>query len=146
MALTSGNKEDDGACSSDGRNTKKVRFKEKEVDSVDMLVDPMSDPTLSWKDLLLGKTNNSSVSTGGGCGKDFEFMEGDFTRTTTIAWMAMFINLDMPLISHILVHGKPKKVEYKSLPTICFSCEQYHHVKDLCPYSVSVKGMCNTPK
>ncbi|MBA0646648.1 hypothetical protein Goklo_014597 [Gossypium klotzschianum] len=42
----------------------------------------MSDPTLSWKDLLLGKTNNSSVGTGGGCGKDFEFMEGDFTRTT----------------------------------------------------------------
>ncbi|PPD90850.1 hypothetical protein GOBAR_DD12233 [Gossypium barbadense] len=56
MALTSGNKEDDGACSSDGRNTK--------------------------KDLLLGKTNNSSVGTGGGCGKDFEFMEGDFTRIT----------------------------------------------------------------
>ncbi|MBA0826963.1 hypothetical protein Goarm_011774 [Gossypium armourianum] len=42
----------------------------------------MSDPTLSSKDLLLGKTNNSSVGTGGGCGKDFEFMEGDFTRTT----------------------------------------------------------------
>ncbi|KAK5813256.1 hypothetical protein PVK06_028704 [Gossypium arboreum] len=47
-----------------------------------MLIDSMSDPTLSWKDLLLGKTNNSSVGTSGGCGKDFEFMEGDFTRTT----------------------------------------------------------------
>ncbi|MBA0709806.1 hypothetical protein Golax_024827, partial [Gossypium laxum] len=56
MALTSGNKEDDDACSSDCHNTK--------------------------KDLLLGKTNNSSVGTGGRCGKYFEFMEGDFTRTT----------------------------------------------------------------
>ncbi|KAH1073286.1 hypothetical protein J1N35_025614 [Gossypium stocksii] len=61
---------------------KRVRFKEKEVDSVEMLVDPMPTPTLSWKDLFQRKTIDLSGGTGGCCGEDFDFVEGDFTRTT----------------------------------------------------------------
>ncbi|KAK5824903.1 hypothetical protein PVK06_019690 [Gossypium arboreum] len=45
----------------------------------------------------------------------------------------MFINLEKPLVSQVLVDGAIKKVEYEALPTICFGCGKYRHVKDLCP-------------
>lgn len=54
--------------------------------------------------------------------------------------MAIFVNLDKPLISQILVNGKPQKIEYESLPTIYFSYGWYCHVKDLCLFSVGDKG------
>ncbi|PPS13453.1 hypothetical protein GOBAR_AA07127 [Gossypium barbadense] len=49
----------------DDSNTKKVRFKESDVSSDDvMVVDPLPEPSLSWKDMLVGKEtldlNNTS--------------------------------------------------------------------------------------
>ncbi|PPD95589.1 hypothetical protein GOBAR_DD07387 [Gossypium barbadense] len=52
--------EDDGACPTDGRNTKKVQFKDNGVDTVEMPVDVMSASTVSWKDLLLRNSVESS--------------------------------------------------------------------------------------
>ncbi|KAK5832532.1 hypothetical protein PVK06_016334 [Gossypium arboreum] len=47
------------------------------------------------------------------------------------AWMAVYINLDKPLIAQVLVNGLHQKVEYEALPTICFTCGKYGHTKEL---------------
>ncbi|KAG8474224.1 hypothetical protein CXB51_033548 [Gossypium anomalum] len=49
------------------------------------------------------------------------------------ARLAVFINLDEPLVSQVLVKGVVQRVEYEALPTVCFSCGKYGHVKELCP-------------
>ncbi|KAH1107946.1 hypothetical protein J1N35_011714 [Gossypium stocksii] len=46
------------------------------------------------------------------------------------ARLAVFINLDEPLISKVLVDGVIQQVEYEALPTICFSCGKYGHLKN----------------
>ncbi|MBA0816240.1 hypothetical protein Gohar_000928 [Gossypium harknessii] len=46
--------------------------------------------------------------------------------------MAVYVNLDKPLIAQVLVNGLHKKVEYEALPTICFTCRKYRHTKELC--------------
>lgn len=38
-----------------------------------------------------------------------------------------------PLVSQVLVDGAVQQVEYEALPTVCFGCGKYGHVKDLCP-------------
>ncbi|KAK5839844.1 hypothetical protein PVK06_008687 [Gossypium arboreum] len=45
---------------------------------------------------------------------------GRFTR------MAVYVNLEKPLVSKILINGRSQKVEYESLPTICFHCRRGH--------------------
>ncbi|MBA0749020.1 hypothetical protein Gogos_002986, partial [Gossypium gossypioides] len=52
------------------------------------------------------------------------------------ARMAIFVNLDKLLISKILINGNLQRIEYESLPSICFSYGRYDHVKELCPISV----------
>ncbi|KAK8361679.1 hypothetical protein V6Z12_A03G054100 [Gossypium hirsutum] len=55
------------------------------------------------------------------------------TRTRgRFAFLAVFINLDMPLVSQVLVDGAVQRVEYEALPMVCFNCGKYGHVKDLC--------------
>lgn len=49
------------------------------------------------------------------------------------ARMTVFINLDKPLVSQAMINGEVQRVEYEALPTICFSCGKYGHVKELCP-------------
>ncbi|KAH1089757.1 hypothetical protein J1N35_017014 [Gossypium stocksii] len=49
------------------------------------------------------------------------------------AHLAVFINLDKPLVSQVLVDGAVQRVEYEALSTICFCCGKYGHVKELCP-------------
>lgn len=80
--LTSDNIEDDGVCLTVGRNTKKIRFKEKWVDSVEMSVDLVPTSTVSWKDMLLGNSVESSKESGEDGGENFDFVEGYFTRST----------------------------------------------------------------
>lgn len=41
--------------------------------------------------------------------------------------------LEKPLISEVWVDGSVQNVEYEALPTVCFSCGKYGHVKELCP-------------
>ncbi|KAH1066052.1 hypothetical protein J1N35_031039 [Gossypium stocksii] len=48
------------------------------------------------------------------------------------ARMAVYINLDKPLVAQVIVNGLHQKVEYEALPTICFTCGKYGHIKELC--------------
>ncbi|MBA0876938.1 hypothetical protein Goshw_020980 [Gossypium schwendimanii] len=48
------------------------------------------------------------------------------------ARMAVFINLDKPLVSQILINGVPQRIEYESLSIVCFAYGRYDHGKDLC--------------
>lgn len=53
-------------------------------------------------------------------------IRGRFTR------MAVYVNLDKPLVSQIIINGKIQKVEYEFLPRVCFHCGRYGHMKDVC--------------
>lgn len=48
--------------------------------------------------------------------------------------MAMYVNLDKPLVSQILINGKIQKDEV--IPMVCFHCGRYGHMKDVCPFRV----------
>ncbi|MBA0752987.1 hypothetical protein Gogos_019972, partial [Gossypium gossypioides] len=48
------------------------------------------------------------------------------------ARMIVFVDLDRPLVSQVLVNGELQWVEYEALPTICFSYEKYGHTKEMC--------------
>ncbi|XP_016704272.1 uncharacterized protein [Gossypium hirsutum] len=50
------------------------------------------------------------------------------------AQMVVYINLNKPLVSQILVNGKAQKVEYEFLPMVCFQCGRYGHVKEACSF------------
>ncbi|MBA0627050.1 hypothetical protein Godav_004603, partial [Gossypium davidsonii] len=52
------------------------------------------------------------------------------------ARLAVFLNLEKPLISQVLVDGAIQRVEYGAFLTVCFGCSKYGHVKDLCPMVV----------
>ncbi|XP_040950683.1 uncharacterized protein [Gossypium hirsutum] len=52
------------------------------------------------------------------------------------ARLAVFINLDKPLISQVMVDNTVQKLEYEALLTVCFSCGKYGHVKEFCPMVV----------
>ncbi|MBA0874178.1 hypothetical protein Goshw_012977 [Gossypium schwendimanii] len=77
----------DGSRSSKAdRNAKKVRFKETEgEEGIDMVVDLSPEPTLSWKDRLLGKgsleRNNVSTDSYRVFKEDFNLLDRDITRS-----------------------------------------------------------------
>ncbi|KAK5772251.1 hypothetical protein PVK06_048531 [Gossypium arboreum] len=52
------------------------------------------------------------------------------------ARLAVYINLDRPLISQVLIDGLIQRVEYEALPTVCFECGKYGHVKEMCTSAV----------
>ncbi|XP_016675865.1 uncharacterized protein [Gossypium hirsutum] len=52
------------------------------------------------------------------------------------ARLAVYINLDKPLISQVLIDGLIQRVEYEALPTVCFECGKYGHVKEMCTSAV----------
>ncbi|KAK5794224.1 hypothetical protein PVK06_035441 [Gossypium arboreum] len=47
--------------------------------------------------------------------------------------MTVYINLDKPLISQVLINRILQRIEYEYLPIVCFSCRCYGHVKEICP-------------
>ncbi|KAA3468387.1 GroES-like zinc-binding alcohol dehydrogenase family protein [Gossypium australe] len=49
------------------------------------------------------------------------------------ARMVVYINLDKPLTVEVLINGMKQRVEYESLPEICFNCGKYGHIKEFCP-------------
>ncbi|MFQ6667999.1 hypothetical protein Gotur_033834 [Gossypium turneri] len=49
------------------------------------------------------------------------------------ARMALYVNLEKPLTSKILINGYLQKIEYENLPVICFSCGRYGYSKENCP-------------
>ncbi|MBA0699715.1 hypothetical protein Goari_001324, partial [Gossypium aridum] len=48
--------------------------------------------------------------------------------------MAIYVNLDKPLISKVLINENLQRIEYKSLSVVCFLCGCYGHNKDSCPH------------
>ncbi|MBA0855255.1 hypothetical protein Goshw_011258 [Gossypium schwendimanii] len=83
---TSGNIEDNNECSTDSRNTRKVCFKDKGVDSVEMSLDPKPASTVSWKDMLLRKSVESAKEPMEDGGEIFDFVEEDFTKFPAVAF------------------------------------------------------------
>ncbi|PPE00468.1 hypothetical protein GOBAR_DD02518 [Gossypium barbadense] len=47
--------------------------------------------------------------------------------------MVVFIDLEKPLVTKILVDGKVQRVEFESLPTVCFAYGRFGHVQEACP-------------
>ncbi|KAK5802986.1 hypothetical protein PVK06_030623 [Gossypium arboreum] len=62
-------------------------------------------------------------------------MRGRFARLT------VYLNLNRPLISQVLVDGIAQCVEYEALPTVCFACDKYGHVKEMCNSAVSSQNL-----
>nr|KJB43972.1 hypothetical protein B456_007G227100 [Gossypium raimondii] len=50
--------------------------------------------------------------------------------------MAVYVNLDKPLIFQVLINGALQRIEYEYLPVVCFSCRRYSHAKEVFPKSV----------
>ncbi|KAH1030935.1 hypothetical protein J1N35_043109 [Gossypium stocksii] len=46
--------------------------------------------------------------------------------------MTVYVNLNKPLISQILINGNIYRVEYEYLLSICFFYGRYRHVKGVC--------------
>ncbi|MBA0664655.1 hypothetical protein Goklo_004623 [Gossypium klotzschianum] len=51
-----------------------------------------------------------------------------------IEGLVVYVNLDKPLVSQILINGNIQKDEF--LPMVCFHCGRYGHMKDVCPFRV----------
>ncbi|MBA0560517.1 hypothetical protein Golob_017406 [Gossypium lobatum] len=49
------------------------------------------------------------------------------------ASMAISIDLKQPLVSKIWIEGRLQRVEYESLPNVCFECDLFGHLQDFCP-------------
>ncbi|MFQ6642494.1 hypothetical protein Gotur_018663 [Gossypium turneri] len=50
-------------------------------------------------------------------------------ETISLLWN---VNLDKLLVSQVMINGILQRVEYEYFSTICFSCELYEHVKEIC--------------
>ncbi|KAH1080301.1 hypothetical protein J1N35_020062 [Gossypium stocksii] len=59
---------------------------------------------------------------------------GQFAR------MAIFVNLEKPLTSQVLVNGRLQRVEFEALPEVCFLYGKYGHLKNVCPSSLTGKS------
>lgn len=76
-------------------------------------------------------------------------MNTDSKATGRLARLAVYVNLDRPLVSQIFIDGKVQRIEYEFLPTICFQCGKYWHLKESCPSRISIQhmgGSSNLPK
>ncbi|MBA0729545.1 hypothetical protein Golax_025593 [Gossypium laxum] len=49
------------------------------------------------------------------------------------ARMAVYLNLDKPPISQVLINGITQLIDYELLPMVYFSYRRYGHLKELCP-------------
>lgn len=58
------------------------------------------------------------------------------------ARMAVYVNLGKPLLSQVLINGNIQRIEYESLPVVCFSCGRYGHFKETC---TQAKEVVTTP-
>ncbi|KAK5772233.1 hypothetical protein PVK06_048513 [Gossypium arboreum] len=48
------------------------------------------------------------------------------------ARMVVYVNLEKPLISKVLINGNIQRIEYESLPVVCFSRGRHGHFKESC--------------
>lgn len=56
-------------------------------------------------------------------------VRGQFAR------LAVQVNLNEPLVSKIRIAHRIHQVECESLPSICFNCGRFGHMKEVCPYA-----------
>ncbi|KAL4283820.1 hypothetical protein GQ457_16G022870 [Hibiscus cannabinus] len=63
--------------------------------------------------------------------KLFEDYQTECGRRGRFAQMAISIDLRKSLMSKLVINGNVQVVDYKSLPTVCFECSKYGHVKDI---------------
>ncbi|KAJ8750588.1 hypothetical protein K2173_015755 [Erythroxylum novogranatense] len=52
---------------------------------------------------------------------------------TRFARIALYVDLQKALPSKIKINGRFQRIEYESLPFLCFKCSKYGHFKDNCP-------------
>ncbi|MBA0787425.1 hypothetical protein Gotri_006751, partial [Gossypium trilobum] len=64
-------------------------------------------------------------------------MNTDSRTRGRFARLVVYVDLEKPLVSHILINGHKQNVEYESLSTICFHCGRYGHVENSCPFKNS---------
>ncbi|MBA0814626.1 hypothetical protein Gohar_020442 [Gossypium harknessii] len=64
--------------------------------------------------------------------------------------MAVSIDQEKPLTSQVSINGRMQRVEFAALPTVCFSCGKYGHLKSSCFSSLTDRnihgGMEDSPK
>ncbi|MBA0549146.1 hypothetical protein Golob_020199, partial [Gossypium lobatum] len=53
---------------------------------------------------------------------------GKFSR------LAVYVDLGKPLVSKVKNDGKTQRVEYESLPMVCFDCGRFGHNREFCPH------------
>ncbi|MBA0738408.1 hypothetical protein Gogos_011770, partial [Gossypium gossypioides] len=53
-----------------------------------------------------------------------------------VARMTVFMDLEKPFTSQILVNGKVQRVEFEAVLAVCFTCGCYGHLKGLCPFTL----------
>ncbi|KAK8708029.1 hypothetical protein V6N13_059076 [Hibiscus sabdariffa] len=84
------------------------------------VVTPIPFSTPSYKDKLLASGSSGSQPTSADFvdEEDVLLLDGDVSR------------------SNLLINGRLQVVEYESLPTVCFECGKYGHVKDICPSTI----------
>ncbi|KAG8499648.1 hypothetical protein CXB51_006070 [Gossypium anomalum] len=86
---------------------------------------------------LPGYLYNNKIITeiGGMVGKVVKLdMNTDSRARGRFARIAVYVDLDKPLVSQILINGRKQNVEYESLSTICFSCGRYGHMENSCMF------------
>ncbi|MBA0828704.1 hypothetical protein Goarm_013347 [Gossypium armourianum] len=98
---------------------------------------PYSSMVLAWIRLpsLLGFMYKRRIleEVGGLVGKVVKFdLNTDSKTRGRLARMVIFIYLNKPLVSQVMVNGELQNVEYEALPTICFACKKYGYFKDQC--------------
>nr|KJB28443.1 hypothetical protein B456_005G048700 [Gossypium raimondii] len=52
--------------------------------------------------------------------------------------LAIMVYMNKPLVSNIKMDGRVQKVEYESLPNVCFACGYYGHMKNYTPSGLKV--------
>ncbi|MBA0633558.1 hypothetical protein Godav_028857, partial [Gossypium davidsonii] len=66
------------------------------------------------------------------------------------ARLVVCVDLSKPLISKLKISGKTQRVEYESLPNVCFGCGRFGYNKDFCPHHPSDEskegGLKDQPK
>ncbi|KAG8480634.1 hypothetical protein CXB51_025228 [Gossypium anomalum] len=60
---------------------------------------------------------------------------GQFAR------MAVSIDLKKPLTSQVSINGRIQRVKFESLPTVCFHCSKYGHLKNSCSSFLAERNM-----
>lgn len=61
-------------------------------------------------------------------------IRGQFAR------LAMFINVEKPLVLKILIDGKVQRVEYEGLPLVYFGCWRFGHAWEFCHHTNQQDG------